>query len=162
MTGDDLRAFRWPLHAVAGKQQVDTESRRLALAQLQGREAAQREQVRALDERHARELRMAAATQGAVLDAASHARSLHRLVRQEGALQEQRALLAEILRSVDVAKQACLAARRQAECLDRLRVLARGDYLARLQRANAKEADAAWLALHARESGGNGTLGDVA
>lgn len=145
----DMRAFRWHLAPLERKLESSIESTRRMRAELQRRSETVKRALDVLAERRRSELKAASAARSSSVDPVAHARVLRYLMQVSAEIEGKHAEATELHRQIRRARQDCLDAERQLECVVRMREAAQAAYAAGQFRALAKESDMAWLAVRA-------------
>lgn len=145
----DLRAFRWHLAPLERKLEANFEAARLARAVLQRQAEAVYHAIEVLVQQRRHALDSASTPRDGAIDTRAHARVLGYLLQVAGTIEGKHAEAGEVDHRIRRARQDCVDAERQLACIVRMREAAQAAYAAGQFRALAKEADMAWLALHA-------------
>lgn len=151
MNAADPRRFRWPLAALQCKLDIALESARLRLAMLRQQEAGVQRALETVEAHQRRTLDDFSNTSSAAFDPAARLRSLEHLVQQVGLLEAKRDEIHALRSRIHSAQDACAAAERQRACVEKMRAGALRAYGVEQTRAEAREADFAWLVLRERD-----------
>jgi len=141
----DLRGFRWSLLPAERRLDAQVETARLALARLhQQAQALEQAELRSGEQLREQE---SLALQQARRDVVAGAQATRYLVRLQAERSAAGAVRAGLQSRLELARDACAERQRQLESVQAMRRAAQREHTQACLRRDAREADAAWLAL---------------
>ena len=147
----DLRRFRWPLAPLQRKMEWELEAAKVRLAKLQGEAQQAASRLERLEAARAEQSAVAARLMHAQANAPAYVRGLGYLSVLATRIAEAARQRQVVHEMADQARTECLACQRRLDVLVAAREGAIDHHVREALRQQAREADAAWLALRSGE-----------